>query len=98
MCTYRPRVYKIPMVRMFTLAGELTNLRMYGSKKKTTQKCMGALKRSRCGSVEICPTNDHAVLQAQPSRQVYSRNLRGIYVQIGLSERGKAPDSALGIA
>lgn len=31
--------------------------------------------RSRCGLVEIDPTNDHAVLQAQASRQVYSRNL-----------------------
>ena len=28
---YMPRVYKIPMVRMFTVAGELTNPRMYGS-------------------------------------------------------------------
>lgn len=29
--TYRSRVYKISMVRMYTLAGVLTNLRMYGS-------------------------------------------------------------------
>ena len=28
---YRPRVYKIPMVRMSALAGRLTNPRMYGS-------------------------------------------------------------------
>ncbi|MFR6683089.1 MAG: hypothetical protein ACLUQE_13645 [Dorea formicigenerans] len=56
---------------------------------------MGALKRSQCGSVEIRPTNDHVVLQAHPSWQDYSRDLR-IYVQIGLSERGKAPDSIRG--
>lgn len=29
--TYRSRVYKISMVRMYTLAGVLTNLRMYRS-------------------------------------------------------------------
>ena len=28
---HRPRVYKIPMVRMFAVAGGLTNPRMYGS-------------------------------------------------------------------
>ena len=28
------RVYKIPMVRMFALAGGLTNLRMYRSKRR----------------------------------------------------------------
>ena len=32
--TYKPRVYKIPMVRMFALAGGLTNLRMYRSKRR----------------------------------------------------------------
>ncbi len=31
---YRPRVYKIPMVRMLALAGGLTNPRMYGSKRR----------------------------------------------------------------
>ncbi|ERJ81763.1 hypothetical protein HMPREF1987_01621 [Peptostreptococcaceae bacterium oral taxon 113 str. W5053] len=29
--TYKPRLYKISMVRMFALAGKLTNLRMYSS-------------------------------------------------------------------
>ena len=31
---YRSRVYKMPMVRMFALAGKLTNLRMYGSTRR----------------------------------------------------------------
>ena len=56
---------------------------------------MGALKRSQCGLVKIFPLNDHAVLQAQASRQAHSGDLR-VYVQIGLSERGKAPDSIRG--
>ena len=37
---------------------------------------MGAFKRSRCGLVEIVPTNDHVVLQAHPSRQAHSGNLK----------------------
>ena len=57
---------------------------------------MGALKRSQCGSVEIRPTNDHVVLQAHPSWQDYSKKLKDIYVQIELSEQGKAPDSIRG--
>ena len=64
---YRSRLYKIPMVRMAHCSGwadESANVRVY---KKTLQKCKGAFKRSRCGLVEIFPTNDHAVLQAQPS-------------------------------
>lgn len=32
--TSKLRVYKIPMVRMFALAGGLTNLRMYRSKRR----------------------------------------------------------------
>ena len=32
--TYRSSVYKISMVRMGTLADTLTNLRMYGSKRR----------------------------------------------------------------
>lgn len=32
--TYRPSVYKISMVRMSVLADTLTNLRMYGSKRR----------------------------------------------------------------
>jgi len=32
--TYRPRFYKIFMVRMYALAGILTNLRMYGSRRR----------------------------------------------------------------
>ena len=31
---YKRQVYKIPMVRMFALAGGLTNLRMYRSKRR----------------------------------------------------------------
>ena len=50
---------------------------------------MGALKRSQCGSVVICPTNDHVVLQAHPSWQDYSKKPKDIYVQIELSEQGK---------
>ena len=54
------------------------------------QKCMGALKRSRCGLVEIAPTSDHIVLQAHSSRQDYSKRPKDIYAQIELSEQGKA--------
>ena len=50
---------------------------------------MGTLKRSWCGSVEIWPTNDHIVLQAQSSRQDYSKRPKDVYVQIELSEQGK---------
>jgi len=53
------------------------------------QKCMGTLKRSWCGLVEIAPTNDHIVLQAHSSQQDYSKRPKGIYVQIELSEQGK---------
>lgn len=42
------------------------------------QKCMGALKRSQCGLVEIRPTNDHVVLQAHPSWQDYSKKPKDI--------------------
>ena len=69
---YKPRVYKIPGVRMFALAGGPTNLRMYRSKRRPRRN-VGALMRSRCGLVEIDPTNDHAVLQAQASRQYDKR-------------------------
>ena len=51
---------------------------------------MGAFKRSRCGLVEIGPTNDHDVLQAHPSRQAHSGEPKGIDAQIELPERGKA--------
>ena len=44
--------------------------------------------RSRCGLVEIDPTNDHAVLQAQASRQVYSRNIRAVsYTHLDVYKR-----------
>lgn len=46
---YRPRVYKMLMVRMYAMAGILTkpaNVRIY---KKTMQKCMVASKRRQCG-------------------------------------------------
>ncbi|HGH7760995.1 hypothetical protein F6I03_08040 [Aerococcus sanguinicola] len=50
---------------------------------------MGTLKRSWCGLVEICPTNDHIVLQAHSSQQDYSKKPKDIYAQIELSEQGK---------
>ena len=51
---------------------------------------MVALMRSRCGLVEIDPTNDHTVLQVLSSRQVHSGDLKVcMYVQIELSEQGK---------
>ena len=54
------------------------------------QKCMGALKRSWYGLVEIDPPNDHIVLQAHSSQQDYSKRPKDIYAQIELSEQGKA--------
>ena len=71
----------MPMVRMLP-KWELTNPRMYGS--KTYRNIFG-----RCGLVEIVPTNDHVALQAHPCRQTHSGDLK-VYVQIELSERGKA--------
>lgn len=54
------------------------------------QKCMGALKRSWYGLVEIDPPNDQIVLQAHSSQQDYSKRPKDIYAQIELSEQGKA--------
>jgi len=54
------------------------------------QKCMGALKRSWYGLVEIGPPNDQIVLQAHSSQQDYSKRPKDIYAQIELSEQGKA--------
>lgn len=67
---------------MFALAGKLTNLRRYGSKRRPCRNAwvMGTLKRSQCGLVEIFPTNDHDMLQAYASWQDYSRDLR-VYMQ-----------------
>ena len=53
------------------------------------QKCMGALKRSWYGLVEIDPPNDQIVLQAHSSQQDYSKRPKDIYAQIELSEQGK---------
>ncbi len=85
------RVYKIAMVRMSSIA--LTKLRMYGSIKRDTEMWL-CDKGSRCGFVTIPPVNNHIVFQALSCRQAHSKNLR-LYVQIGLSERGKQFNIAL---
>ena len=59
--TYKPRVYKIPMIRMFF---KLTNLRMNGSIKKIYRNVYDGAIRCQCGLVETVPTNDHIMLQA----------------------------------
>ena len=81
-----PEVYKSAMVRMFLK--ELTNLRMYGFKRKLRRNAQGNTKFRKYGKVKIHSMKYHTVLQALSSLQAQSRNLK-LNVQIGLSEQGK---------
>lgn len=67
---------------------ELTNLRMYGSKSLGHRNVSLRVFRSWCGRVRIVFMKYHVVLQAHPSQQAYSKNLK-VYAQIRLSEQGK---------